>query len=69
MKTYWLECPCCGEDGMFERDEPVWYEGEEQKCTDCGCRLIVNVDDSDDEPRAYVTADESCDPALRGGGE
>jgi len=61
--SHYLECPCCGEDGMFERAEPVWYEDEEQKCTDCGCRLIINVDDSDpDEPFAYVTADESCAP-------
>jgi hypothetical protein len=54
-----LECPCCGEDGVFEHKEPLWYDGEQEVCPDCGCHLTVSVDEH--ENIAYVNASEDCE--------
>lgn len=32
---HWLDCPCCGEEHLV-REEPEWFEGEEERCPDCG---------------------------------
>lgn len=46
--THYLECPECG-DSVFGREEPWWYEDEQETCSVCGTRLVVRVEDDDTE--------------------
>jgi hypothetical protein len=60
--TVSLNCPCCGED-VFVREESWFGEDEQERCSDCGCLVIVRVDGEDeDNPRAYTdtVAGEEC---------
>jgi len=38
----------------------LWYEDEEEICSDCGCLVAVRVDDYDDPPRAYTVVRKGC---------
>jgi len=58
--TEWLECPCCGESVMEKPLPALWYEDEEEICSDCGCLVAVRVDDYDDPPRAYTVVRKGC---------
>jgi hypothetical protein len=52
-----LDCPCCGEDA-FVRAESWFGEDEQERCSDCGCLLIVRVEgygDEDDPCNAYAS--------------
>jgi len=54
-----LNCPCCGEEVLL-RAEPLWYDGESEACSDCGCTVSVHVDDADDPPTAHTVVTNGC---------
>jgi len=48
----WLECNHCGIPVLEPDDEGCFWEGNTAICIECGCESVVDVDDSDDPPRA-----------------
>lgn len=52
-REFCLDCPECGAD-VFARSENVYGEDEEERCPECGIRLLVGIEGEDEDARAYA---------------
>lgn len=50
-----LECPNCGQDGLFAREKNWYTEDETATCQECGLKCSIRVEgEGDEDDSGYV---------------